>query len=268
MWLCNTGRFNLERDNNAEAKTGIDMKGLGVEKQKLVPFVPREQPKRAIDFCLSVVFDTTGSMGSAICSVKETISSLLRKLEAIKKQHGSRGGAIVGQIMEYKDYGDRINNNCSITSDFGELKRRVDGFSACAGSGCGCEDMQYGVKCALSNMTQSAYREYYHMMVIIGDYPNHGDDKSCRCYHYKNEREGGRSYDSVWNDYFNQMRKMDNLQIWFMPINPGEIRMTYNRFKSNLGDKVNITSDTSGDQLKTLFDDTITEVYSNLMGIS
>ena len=268
VWLCNTGRFNLERDNNAEAKTGIDMRGLGVEKQKLVPFVPREQPKRAIDFCLSVVFDTTGSMGSAICSVKETISSLLRKLEAIKKQHGSRGGAIVGQIMEYKDYGDRINNNCSITSDFGELKRRVDGFSACAGSGCGCEDMQYGVKCALSNMTQSAYREYYHMMVIIGDYPNHGDNKSCRCYHYKNEREGGRSYDSVWNDYFNQMRKMDNLQIWFMPINPGEIRMTYNRFKSNLGDKVNITSDTSGDQLKTLFDNTITEVYSNLMGIS
>ena len=128
--------------------------------------------------------------------------------------------------------------------------------------------MQYGVKCALSNMTQSAYRDYHHMMVIIGDYPNHGDDKSCRCYHCKNEREGGRSYDSVWNEYFNQMRRMDNLQIWFMPINPGEIRMTYNRFKSNLRDKVSITSDTSGDQLKTLFDDTITEVYSNLMGIS
>ena len=82
-WLCNTGRFNMERDNNAAAKTGIDMKGLRVEELKPVPFVPRAQPKSAIDFCLTVVMETTRSMSSVIRSVKETISILLRRLETI-----------------------------------------------------------------------------------------------------------------------------------------------------------------------------------------
>ena len=236
---------------------------------------PDVDSKRAIDFCLTVVMDTTGSMCEAIESVKQTIEGLLKKLEAMKKEHGGRGGAIVGQVIQYKDYSERsdTDNNCRITSNFGELRRRLEEFDANGGGSglgtwCLCEDIQYGVKCALSNMTQSAYKDYYHMMVIIGDYPNHGDDRSCGCSKERNPQEGGRSFDSVWNDYFNQMRRMDNLQIWFMPISPGDIRKTYDKFKSNLGDKVNITSDTSGDQLKTLFDDTITEVYSNLMGIS
>lgn len=63
------------------------------------------------------------------------------------------------------------------------------------------------------------------------------------------------------------MRSIENLRVWFMPISPGLIRLTYNRFNSNLKD-VHITEDTSGDQLKTVFDNTITEVYSALMGIS
>ena len=42
VWLCNTGRFNVEKYNNPSAKTGIDMSGLGVDKIKTVEFVPRE----------------------------------------------------------------------------------------------------------------------------------------------------------------------------------------------------------------------------------
>ncbi|KAM7456229.1 hypothetical protein BLSTO_03018, partial [Blastocystis sp. subtype 1] len=42
VWLCNTGRFNVEKYNNPSAKTGIDMSGLGVDKIKTVAFVPRK----------------------------------------------------------------------------------------------------------------------------------------------------------------------------------------------------------------------------------
>ena len=273
VWLCNTGRFNVEKYNNPSARTGIDMSGLGVDKIKTVSFVPREQPKRAVDFCLTVVMDTTGSMSGAINSVKVTIEGLLRKLESIKARAGGRGGAIVGQMIQYKDYSERsrTDNNCSITSDFSELRSRLEAFDACGGGDdglCGgmCEDMQYGVKCALANMRQSQYKDYYHMMIITGDYPCHGDDPNRRCYNATNPKEG-RKINDLWSDYFSQMKSFENLQVWFMPISPGKIRLTYNRFNSNLKE-VHITGDTSGDQLKTVFDDTITEVYSALMGIS
>ena len=268
VWLCNSGQYQFVKSNNPSAKSGIDVNDIGVEKRKQVAFVPREQPKTTVNFCLTVVMDTTGSMRKAINSVKVTIEGLLGKLESIKAKAGGRGGAIVGQIIQYKDYKNTIDNNCSITSDFSALRRRLEGFSATGGSNCcGSEDIQYGVKCALANMRQSQYMDYHHMMVIVGDYPNHGDLKRCKCYSMCNPLEGNRSYDSVWNDRFEEMRSIENLRVWFMPISPGLIRLTYNRFNSNLKD-VHITEDTSGDQLKTVFDNTITEVYSALMGIS
>ena len=223
----------------------------------------------AINFCLSIVMDTTGSMCSAINSVKESIENLLRELESIQLQSGGTG-SIVGQVIQYKDYSERseTDNNCSITSDFSQLRRRLEDYCADGGgdgSLCGsfCEDMQYGVKCALANMTQSQYKDYYHMMIIIGDYPCHGDDPNERCYNATNPREG-RKINDLWSDYFSQMKSFEHLQVWFMPISPGEIRLTYNRFNSNLRD-VHITEDTSGDQLKTIFDDTITQVYRTLI---
>ena len=125
------------------------MKDMGMGKLEPIPFDPREQPKRAIDFCLSMLMDTTGSMGSAINAVKVTIEGLLKKLESIKSKAGGRGGAIVGQIIQYKDYSNRTytDNDCSIISNFSELRRRSERCDANGGA-CGgwCEDMQYGLK--------------------------------------------------------------------------------------------------------------------------
>ena len=150
----------------------------------------------AINFCLSIVMDTTGSMYSAINSVKETIENLLRELESIQLQIGGTG-SILGQIIQYKDYSERsrTDNNCSFTSDFSQLRRQLENYCACGGGdgslcGAACEDMQYGVKCALANMTQSQYKDYYHMMIIIGDYPCHGDDPNECCYNATNPKEG------------------------------------------------------------------------------
>ena len=42
VWLCNTGRFNVEKYNNPSARTGIDINWLEVDKTKVVTFVPRE----------------------------------------------------------------------------------------------------------------------------------------------------------------------------------------------------------------------------------
>ncbi|KAM7454191.1 hypothetical protein BLSTO_05054 [Blastocystis sp. subtype 1] len=168
VWLCNSGQYQFVKSNNPSAKSGIDVNDIGVEKRKQVAFVPREQPKTTVNFCLTVVMDTTGSMRKAINSVKVTIEGLLGKLESIKAKAGGRGGAIVGQIIQYKDYKNTIDNNCSITSDFSALRRRLEGFSATGGSNCcGSEDIQYGVKCALANMRQSQYMDYHHMMVIV-----------------------------------------------------------------------------------------------------
>ena len=101
------------------------------------------------------------------------------------------------------------------------------------------------------------------MMVIVGDAANHGDYEDCECYSMSNPLEGNRSYDSVWKDRFAEMRSIENLQVWFMPIRD-RIRLTYNRFNSNLKD-VHITEDTSGSGLKEVFDDTITKVYRDII---
>ena len=109
----------------------------------------KEPSDVAINFFLSIVIDTTGSMYSAIDSVKQSIEGLLKKLESIKSKAGGRGGAIVGQIIQYKDYSNRTytDNDCSIISNFSELRRRSERCDANGGA-CGgwCEDMQYGLK--------------------------------------------------------------------------------------------------------------------------
>ena len=232
-------------------------------------FVPREDAlQKQVLFCLTVIMDTTGSMFSAIESAKNNIKRIFDNLKKIQRENNIQDGGIVGQVIQYKDYSERYrtDNNCSITSDIDELKRRLDGFRVVGGSFCGCEDMHYAIECALNNMEKSPYKDYAHLMLIVGDYCCHGDDPDTRC--------GMRDHPflhvtirDLWPLYFERMKRFENLQITFIPIDRDNIHYTYDRFKCYDGLNVTcencINGNESGMTIKRITEDYMKKLIEN-----
>ena len=46
---------------------------------------------------------------------------------------------------------------------------------------CPCEDIQSGMEQALEFLGQEALQEYSHLIMVVGDAPQHGDDPECSC---------------------------------------------------------------------------------------
>ena len=228
---------------------------------------------KEIKFCLTVIMDTTGSMSSSIESAKNNIKRIFDNLEKIQRDNNIPDGEIVGQVIQYKDYSERneTDNRCSITSDIDDIKRRLDGFDADGGGDCGlcngwCEDMHYGVECALNNMEESPYKDYAHLMLIVGDYCCHGDDPNTIC--------GKRDHPflhvtirDLWPLYFERMKRFENLQIKFIPIDSYNIRYTYDRFKCYDGLNVTcencINGNESGMTIKRITEDYMKKLIEN-----
>lgn len=240
--------------------------------------IPRDDGvQKQVPLCVSVIIDTTGSMNSSIHSAQAQIKSIFDKLDSIRQDHNMEDGSVVGQVIEYKDYNDRnmINNRCSITSDFSELERRLKSFRACGGSAdpwcCNyCEDMHYGVECALNNMEKAPYKDYCHLMLVVGDAACHGDcEKIC------STTCKGKIHpffdipiESVWSrNYFPRMKAFNDLEIIFIPIDGDGIRATYNRFRED-GLNVSIESITNGIDLGSVIDSITQEYYNNLLSIT
>ena len=230
---------------------------------------------KEIKFCLTIILDTTGSMSFSIESAKNNIMHIFDNLKSIQRDNNIPDGEIVGQIIQYKDYSERnrADNNCSITSDIDELRKRLKEFHAFGGgdggiSGCNgwCEDMHYGVECALNNMEKSPYKDYAHLMLIVGDYCCHGDDPNTIC--------GKRDHPflhvtirDLWPLYFERMKRFENLQITFIPIDRDDIHYTYDRFKCYDGLNVTcencINGNESGMTIKRITEDYMKKLIEN-----
>ena len=185
--------------------------------------------------------------------------------------HLPRGG-IVGQVVQYKDYEDKMTGETSeyITDDFTILKRKLASFSANGGSSgadefCWCEDIQGGLIRALEQMKRSPYNTYNHLILVVGDYPNHGETKNC----HVNDSKKLRTIRQQWNSIYKDIRSFSNIRVMFMPVNEIEITHTMRRMQSALGtnivDSAPVTTET--DFVKMVTDTAITE-YKRFVGIS
>ena len=266
VWLCNTEPFEADRFLDPSVTSGIKMDGIRLP--GLRPMEKREiQTKKAqVNFCMSIVMDTTGSMSSYINATRDNIVQILNKLKQIEKDYHLPEGGIVGQVVQYKDFGDSLLGDTEefITNDFKRLERKLATFEA-SGGGDTCEDIQGGLIRALEQMKRSPYNTYNHLILVVGDYPNHGETKNC----HVNDSKKLRTIRQQWNSIYKDIRSFSNIRVMFMPVNEIEITHTMRRMQSALGtnivDSAPVTTET--DFVKMVTDTAITE-YKRFVGIS
>ena len=271
VWLCNTEAFEEERFCNPKLTSGIKMNGVTLP--GLTPMEKREIKSKEVRFCLSIVMDTTGSMGSYINATRENIIQILNQLQQIERDYHLPKGGIVGQVVQYKDFKDTLTGETAeyITHDFGKLRKKLASFcpdGGTSGMPCGfgwCEDIQGGLIRALGQMKQAPYNTYNHLILIVGDYPNHGDHSKCGLTHTKS----GVSVDELWNKIYNDIRSLPSIRVIFMPVSDAVITKTMERMQSVLGPKIvdsaEVTNQTNFVQVVT--QTAITE-YKRFIGIS
>ena len=222
---------------------------------------------------MTVLIDATGSMSSYINASRKNIVQILNKLKQIERDYHLPEGGIVGQVVQYKDYDDYMTGETEeyITNNFRKLESKLSTFRPDGGSdgiGCGygwCEDIQGGLIRALEQMKKPPYNTYNHLILVVGDYPNHGDHPNCRITHTLK----GDSIDGLWQNIYRDIRSLPRVRVMFMPTGDATITYTMKRMQSVLTSKIVdstvITSETNYVQVIT---QTAVDEYKRIVGIS
>ena len=158
-----------------------------------------------------------------------------------------------------------------ITNDFGRLRNKLATFCPDGGDdgiGCGfglCEDVQGGLIRALEQMKRPPYNTYNHLILIVGDYPNHGDHPDCGITHTYN----GESIEGLWNNIYRDIRSLPSIRVMFMPVSASKITLTLERMRSALGSEIvdSAIASTETNFVEVVTKTTITE-YKRFIGIS
>ena len=222
-------------------------------------------------FCLSIVMDTTGSMGGFIKATRDNIEGILNSLKQVESSLHLEKGGIVGQVVQYKDYADKMTGETDeyITNNFSRLKKKLATFEAkggADGAGCGknCEDIQGGLIRALEQIKTKRYRRYNHLILIVGDYPNHGDFDQCTITRNRNNIK----IEDVWNQIYSDIRSLDSIRIMFMPVYNAEIVTTMNRMRNALGDSIVDIRPANEGNFTQIVTETCINEYMSFAGIS
>ena len=268
VWLCNTEAFEEERFLNPRLTSGIKMNGVAL--LGLTPMEKREIKSKEVRFCLSIVMDTTGSMGSYINATRDNIVRILNELEQIERANHLPKGGIVAQVVQYKDFNDVITGDTAeyITHNFSDLKNKLSKFNA-SGGGDTCEDIQGGLIRALEQMKQAPYNTYNHLILVVADAHNHEDNSTeYRC-DYTHNITYNKSFSQVWDDIYVMIKRFKNIKIMFMPVSNQLLLRTaqimYNALGSEIVDSAEVTTETNFVQVVT--QTAITE-YKRFIGIS
>ena len=270
VWLCNVEQFSDAKARDENAKSGIDMSNFGTDKMKKRPFEKREFVTKVIDFCVTIIMDTTGSMHSYIEATKNNIMNVLETLQEeerrLVKSGKIKGSHIVGQVVEYKDFGDTINSSEFITEDFNQLRRKLFAFTATGGCGCNsyCEDMQSGFERAIKEMKK--YRDYNHMILVCGDCPNHSDGGCSR----KENPRHHKSFSFVWEMIYQDLRMFPSLKVMFMPVDGDDMLKTARVIEKGLGHDIAQSQAVSNNskEFANYLIETIRDGFRGLPGIS
>ena len=273
VWLCNTEEFEECLLFDFKVTSGIKMEGFSLPRLK--PMSKRESDygkisRKQVRFCLSIVMDTTGSMSPYIKATKENIIKILQEIKKVEKEHHLLESAIVGQVVQYKDFRDSLTGELEeyITNDFDRLKQKLASFKA-SGGGDTCEDIQGGLIRALEQIMRPEYKEYNHLILIVADAHNHEDGKEDNgCDYYRNVTYE-KSFASVWEDIYEMIRQINSIRVMFMPVSNRLLLKTAGIMQSVLGTKlvnsVPVTTETNFAEIIT--NTTVTE-YKKFIGIS
>ena len=274
VWLCNTEQFEADRFLDPSVTSGIKMDGIrlpGLKPMEKRIFLS-DRPRQT-NFCMSIVMDTTGSMYTYLEETKKNIVQILDTLKKVSVEHHLPEGGIVAQVVQYKDYADRMYGETAeyITNDINKLKTKLESFDVDggnAGMDCEygwCEDVQGGLIRALEQMKKPPYNTYNHLILVVGDYPNHGDHPDCEITHTLK----GDSIDGLWQNIYRDIRSLPRVRVMFMPTGDATITYTMKRMQSVLTSKIVdstvITSETNYVQVIT---QTAVDEYKRIIGIS
>ena len=210
-------------------------------------------------------------MGGFINATRDNIERIIDSIKQLETDCEIPEGGIVGQVVQFKDYADNMvgEQDEYITSDFARLKNKLASFKATGGAdgaGCGsnCEDIQGGLIRALEQMKKPPFRKYNHLMLIVGDYPNHGDFDFCKI----DKNKDGELLRDVWERIYNDIRKFRSLRIMFMPVNVAEIVTTMKRMRNALGTEIVDSTPANRDNFVKIVTQTTVNEYKRFVGIS
>ena len=275
VWLCNTEEFVEERFLDPSLTSGIKMDGVSLPGKKHMDkrqsnYEIHKCNTQQVNFCISIIMDTTGSMGCYINATRDNIIKILDKLKQVESECDIAEGGIVGQVVQYKNFRGSTYDDLPgekeeyITNDFDRLKHKLASFRSSGGCD-GCGDIQGGLIRALEQMKQPEYVDYSHLVLIVGDYPYHGDKPGCSVKTFMD----GRNINDVWKDLYTEIRGFKEIRIMFMPVSCGQIVNTMKRMQSELGpeivDSAEVTTETNFIEVVT--QTTVTE-YKRFIGIS
>ena len=297
VWLCNIGQYVLDQEKQ-EGPSGIRIIPRIAEKR---PFEKREYITKKLDLAITIIFDTTNSMGNALDEVKAKIKEIYTKVQKMKRAQRLEGD-LVFQVIQYKDfahYEEYSKQTAKFTSNIEDIQRTLDSFKACGGSAnypndsprfqCAfdCEDMQTGFECAIKKIKEEEggkYMNYYQFFFVIAADANHGDcpdrigNAPCRpeCYG-KLHPIKNKSFEDVWKDIFEDMKKFDetkgfdvclfHYRLTGRPNRAAPLEYTYRRMVEYLGDHVQMEENVTEGILVAKIKDAVETIIAKLPGI-
>lgn len=220
---------------NPIAKSGIDMTAFTVT-------VPRRihEPRRVMGLkssvCVSVIVDTTASMSKKLVAVKNSVESIYKSVQVAMKEEDVTERIIVGQISPYKDYSERFAcRGTGILQEYDMIQTSLDQLQFGGGSDgplhcdCDCEDIQLGVERAMDILEGSDVENMSHVILIVGDAPQHGDNSKCQCSNKMHPIEGC-SMKEAWRRQIDRIACLRSKIVVFVPLGDRSLQYTMTEF--------------------------------------
>ena len=117
----------------------------------------------------------------------------------------------------------------------------------------------------MEQVKQAPYNTFNNLILVVGDFPNHGDNKKCEITHTLQ----GNCINDIWDKIFEDIRSLPKIRVLFMPINRSSIKLTMRRMRAALGETiVSSTAVTKETDFARIVTETAISEYIRFIGIS
>ena len=223
QWLCN--QMGLVQGEE-RMESGIDMSQWqeGQRQNSPISYSPRKLIAKYVQICVTVILDTTASMASHLEEAKQAVERVLAELEGKIRENDVKAFHLVSVLATYKDYAERFSiPQPSCKQGLLELREEMEKVVVGGGSdgplhcNCSCEDIQLGVERALEVLGQEVLQEYSHLIIVVGDASQHGDNPTCSCQRKMHPIERCSMRDA-WTPLLTAIKELKNQVVVFIPV--------------------------------------------------